>query len=141
MRWSYKTVHYAMKKEGLLGDAFLDESEMELSLNEYGKAGWELVAMFETLDGLTAVFKQPLSLGGSSMALPDPDQEVVPPRPLTATQPKVTPLRVEDKKVREEVAQEVVVIDEYEDVGDEPAVEARKRTPPDSSDVGSIRIE
>jgi hypothetical protein len=62
MRWSYKTVHYELKKEGLLGSAFLDESEMELSLNEYGKAGWELVSVIENMDGLVAVFKQPLSL-------------------------------------------------------------------------------
>lgn len=66
MRWSYKTVHYELKKEGLLGSAFLDESEMERSLNEYGKAGWELIALLETLDGLTAVFKQPLSLDAGS---------------------------------------------------------------------------
>lgn len=62
MRWSYKTVHYELKKDGFLGSAFLDESEVEISLNEYGKAGWELVSLLETLDGLTAVFKQPLSL-------------------------------------------------------------------------------
>jgi len=62
MRWSYKTVHYELKKEGLLGSAFLDESEMELSLNEYGKAGWELISVIENMDGLVAVFKQPLSL-------------------------------------------------------------------------------
>jgi hypothetical protein len=63
MRWSYKTVHYELKKEGLLGSAFLDESEVEISLNEYGKAGWELVSMLETSDGIIAVFKQPLTIG------------------------------------------------------------------------------
>jgi hypothetical protein len=61
MRWSYKTVHYELKKEGLLGSTFLDESEVEKSLNEYGKSGWELVSILETMDGLIAVFKQPLS--------------------------------------------------------------------------------
>jgi hypothetical protein len=60
MRWSYKTVHYELKKEGLLGSAFLDESEVELSLNEFGRAGWELVSMLETMDGIIAIFKQPL---------------------------------------------------------------------------------
>ncbi len=62
MRWSYKTVLYELKKEGLLGSTFLDESEMEFSLNEYGKAGWELVSVLETLDGVVAVFKQPIGL-------------------------------------------------------------------------------
>jgi len=65
MRWSYKTVHYELKKEGLLGSAFLDESEVEVSLNEYGRAGWELVSMIETMNGVIAVFKQPL-FGDSS---------------------------------------------------------------------------
>lgn len=59
MRWSYKTVHYELKKEGFLGQAFLDEAEVEQSLNEYGSAGWELVSMMETQDGLIAIFKQP----------------------------------------------------------------------------------
>ncbi len=61
MRWSYKTVLYELKKEGLLGSAFLDESEIELSLNEFGAAGWELVSMLETRDGIIAVLKQPLA--------------------------------------------------------------------------------
>ena len=62
MRWSYKTVLYELKKEGLLGSAFLDESEIELSLNEFGAAGWDLVSMLETRDGIIAVFKQPIGL-------------------------------------------------------------------------------
>ena len=70
MRWSYKTVHYELKKEGLLGSSFLDESEVEISLNEYGKSGWELVSMLETMDGLIAVFKQPLSLSTESFYPP-----------------------------------------------------------------------
>ena len=60
MRWCYKTVHFAMKKEGFLGSAFLDEAEVEQSLNEYGQSGWELTSIIETQDGLIAFFKQPL---------------------------------------------------------------------------------
>ncbi|MBB5348778.1 DUF4177 domain-containing protein [Desulfoprunum benzoelyticum] len=60
MRWSYKTVLFELKKEGLLGNVFLDESEIELSLNEFGATGWELISMIETRDGIIAVFKQPL---------------------------------------------------------------------------------
>ena len=63
MRWGYKTVHYELKKEGFLGSAFLDEAEVEQSLNEYGRAGWELVSLMETQDGLIGVFKQPLDNG------------------------------------------------------------------------------
>lgn len=60
MRWCYKTVHFDLKKEGFLGSAFLDEAEVEQSMNEYGQAGWELVSIVETQDGLIAFFKQPL---------------------------------------------------------------------------------
>ena len=59
MRWNYKTEHFSLKKEGLLGSAFLDEAEIELSLNEFGKAGWELVSLMEVNDGVIAIFKQP----------------------------------------------------------------------------------
>ncbi len=61
MRWSYKTTHFSMKKEGILGNAFLDEAEIEATLNEFGLAGWELVSLMEVNDGLIAVFKQPFS--------------------------------------------------------------------------------
>lgn len=60
MRWCYKTVHFDLKKEGFLGSVFLDEAEVEQSLNEYGQSGWELVSIVETQDGLIAFFKQPL---------------------------------------------------------------------------------
>ncbi len=60
MRWSYKTVHYELRKEGLLGSAFIDEDEIEESLNEFGHAGWELISLIEAKDGLIGVLKQPL---------------------------------------------------------------------------------
>lgn len=65
MRWGYKTVQYGLKKEGLLGSSFLDEAEVEQSLNEFGQAGWELVSLFGMQDGLMAVFKQPLERAGA----------------------------------------------------------------------------
>ena len=77
MRWSYKTILYELKKEGILGSAFLDESEIELSLNQYGKAGWELVSMLETMDGVIAVFKQPLDLNTLSSTFPSESPERV----------------------------------------------------------------
>jgi hypothetical protein len=60
MRWSYKNVHFDFKKEGLLGGTFLDEAEIEQSMNEFGHAGWELVSLLDVHDGLVAIFKQPL---------------------------------------------------------------------------------
>lgn len=62
MRWGYKTVLFEMKKEGLLGGAFLDETEIEQELNEFGRSGWELVSILEMQDGIIAFFKQPLGI-------------------------------------------------------------------------------
>jgi hypothetical protein len=67
MRWGYKTVQFGLKKEGLLGSSFLDETEVEQSLNEFGQAGWELVSLFAMQDGLMAVFKQPLAVKVASV--------------------------------------------------------------------------
>jgi hypothetical protein len=75
MRWGYKTVHYPLKKEGLLGSAFLDQAEVEQSLNEYGMAGWELVALVDSSDdGLIGVFKQPLGRNTGPF-VPSPEEE------------------------------------------------------------------
>lgn len=60
MRWIYKTVHFELKKEGLLGSSFIDETEIEQELNEYGRSGWELISLMEVKDGLIGVLKQPL---------------------------------------------------------------------------------
>ena len=75
MRWSYKTVQYGLKKEGLLGSSFLDEAEVEQSLNEFGQAGWELISLFAMQDGLMAVFKQPLEIRIATVQ--EPAQEPV----------------------------------------------------------------
>lgn len=66
MKWSYKTVHFELKREGLLGSSFLDETEVEQQLNDYGRSGWELTSVIEVQDGIIAFFKQPLDLGLSS---------------------------------------------------------------------------
>lgn len=76
MEWRYKTVHYAVKKDGFLGGSFLDEEEMESSLNNYGEQGWELVSLLEVRDGVVAVFKQEKDLfKGGCLAEIVPEQE------------------------------------------------------------------
>ena len=62
MKWSYKTVHFELKREGLLGGSFLDENEIEEQLNDFGRSGWELTSVIEVQDGIIAFFKQPLDL-------------------------------------------------------------------------------
>ena len=141
MRWSYKTVHYELKKEGLLGSSFLDESEVEISLNEYGKSGWELVSMLETMDGLIAVFKQPLSLDTESFYPPlqeekkEQEEEALPVQEEFAEEP----LSKEDNDTYDEGIVVVEDFDVIEDLEVEP-VEAKNISKP-GKDVGSIVIE
>jgi hypothetical protein len=146
MRWSYKTVHFELKKEGILGSAFLDEPEIELSLNQYGKAGWELVSLLETMDGLIAIFKQPFSLDTPSFSSPAESIERMKrvPRELEKTELEKT----KAQKIRFAVAKEMersqdeeaVLLDEYEVVEDKVEETVTKRLAP-PKDIGSIRIE
>ena len=68
MKWSYKTVHFELKKEGLLGGSFLDETELEERLNDYGRSGWELISVIEVQNGVIAFFKQPIEIEGLKFA-------------------------------------------------------------------------
>ena len=140
MRWSYKTVHFALKKEGLLGSAFLDESEVELSLNEYGRAGWELVTILETMDGIIAVFKQPLFSDSSPLFQIDSEKD----GHGKVLQEKNSDFIEEngDEAVVEKRT-EVPVLDEFEVVDVDPEEEERedRESSYSEKDVGAIRIE
>ncbi|MBU0943890.1 MAG: DUF4177 domain-containing protein [Proteobacteria bacterium] len=130
MRWSYKTVRFGLKKEGILGNAFLDESEIELSLNEFGKFGWELVSFMEVQDGVIGVFKQPLGQGWSRLEKDSREEETEGNYVVKDVPPLIrkTATGVPDGQgqAREQVLEE--------DLGQEEAE-------PDERDVGSIRIE
>lgn len=141
MRWSYKTVHYELKKEGLLGSSFLDESEVEISLNEYGKSGWELVSMLETMDGLIAVFKQPLSLSTESFYPPiekeseDLEKEDV----LSNEQFVVEPLSTTPNSTYDD---DVVLVEDFDVVEEAETIPVKeKKGPATDVDMGSIVIE
>lgn len=69
MKWSYKTVHFEVKKEGLLGGSFLDETEIEEQLNQFGQSGWELISVIEVQNGIICFFRQALT--SISMAYAD----------------------------------------------------------------------
>lgn len=59
MRWQYRTVVFEFQKDGLLGNRFIDDEEVENTLNEQGRAGWELVSATMVQDGLLTLFKRP----------------------------------------------------------------------------------
>ncbi len=142
MRWSYKTLHYELKKEGLLGSAFLDESAMELSLNEYGKAGWELVSILETQEGFIAVFKQPLTIGGKATYFAeDEDDRPYEPRRVERDGSMLAPDPSKSFKKIGGVVPLVAPIDEYEIVADEEDDMEEKKSSIDEDNIGSIRIE
>lgn len=144
MRWSYKTIHYELKKEGILGSAFLDESEIELSLNQYGKAGWELVSMLETMDGIIAVFKQPLDMDTRSFTLPadSPARLDSSPEVAAIKTKSIEPDKDEkvDLEILDEDEVEAMLLDDFEVVEDS-VEETDSKQPVPPVDVGLIRIE
>lgn len=152
VRWCYKTIHFALKKDGLLGGAFLDDVEMEESLNHYGQAGWELVAVFETRDGVMAVFKQPIGeWAGTAPGFVAEVQKDIPGEapleqmtaaPLSSSQVSAVRPPLGSQGIRETSATRPKP-DElryHEDVEDEPT---EKEAGDDDNDagVGAIRIE
>lgn len=128
MRWSYKTVLYELKKEGLLGSAFLDESEIEQSLNEFGTTGWELISMLETRDGIIAVFKQPLGRLSGKAVCEEQEADEIEDDQVISTALQSQFLREGEPVVRKS----------------EPMIrakeQAKEKTEP-VSEIGSIRIE
>lgn len=60
MNWQYRSILFEYQKDGLLGDRYIDDDEMEKVLNEQGAAGWELVSVTPVQEGLLSFFKRPL---------------------------------------------------------------------------------
>ena len=125
MRWAYKTVQYGLKKEGLLGSSFLDEAEIEQSLNEFGQAGWEMVSLLGMQDGIMAVFKQPLEMKVQPSHAPV-TEDAAASHPLSLRRPEASgpECRADRQGGRREPS--VSVIEEKED---------------EEEGVGAIRIE
>ena len=57
MAWQYRTILFEFTKDGLLGDKYVDDEEVEKTLNELGVQGWELVNVVLLQDGLLAFLK------------------------------------------------------------------------------------
>ncbi len=58
MYWQYQTILFEFQKDGLLGDKYIDDEEVENVLNEQGKSGWELVNVSPVEEGLLAFLKK-----------------------------------------------------------------------------------
>ena len=58
MNWQYHTILFEYQKDGLLGDKYIDDEEMEKILNDHGEQGWELVSVASVQEGLLSFFKR-----------------------------------------------------------------------------------
>lgn len=58
MYWQYQTIIFEFRKDGLLGDKYIDDVEVENILNEQGNQGWELVSVTPVQEGLMAFLKK-----------------------------------------------------------------------------------
>lgn len=58
MNWQYQTMLFEFQKEGLLGDKYIDDEEVESLLNEQGDKEWELVSVTPVQEGLLAFLKR-----------------------------------------------------------------------------------
>lgn len=97
MQWQYRTILFEFQKDGLLGDKYVDDEEVERVLNEQGEQGWELVGVTTVQEGLLTFFKrmqaqagQPAARSGQVEA-----QRTVPaakPEALPGEQPRQQPL-------------------------------------------------
>ena len=60
MLWQYRTMLFEFTKDGLLGDKYVDDEEMEKTLNQMGGQGWELVSVTLLQDGVLTFLKKPV---------------------------------------------------------------------------------
>lgn len=101
MKWRYKTILFEFQKDGMLGDKYIDEEQVEAELNEHGVRGWELVTVTMAPDGLLAFCKN--ALPGQAQAVQSgvsqPATAVNIPKPVpTASTPPVKPTTIGQQK-------------------------------------------
>lgn len=91
MYWQYRTILFEFQKDGLLGDKYVDDEEMEKVLNEQGEQGWELVGVSTVQEGLLTFFKrvrqQPGVGAGVKGELPAAPKSPISPKPPGITLP------------------------------------------------------
>ena len=95
MKWHYRTILFEFQKDGLLGDRYIDDDEMENVLNEYGEKRWELVSVTPVQEGLLAFLKRPRQQSGTRVSVtsekPVARAAKTVPAPSAKAQPKSGP--------------------------------------------------
>lgn len=107
MLWQYRTNLFEFTKDGLLGDKYVDDEEMEKTLNELGAQQWEMVSVSLLQDGLLVFLKRPAqedaeSDVAESWAAEPVAPPVVEPRPAVFSRETVMASPVEPEE-REEM--------------------------------------
>ncbi len=87
MQWQYRTILFEFRKDGLLGDKYIDDEEVETLLNEQGTMGWELVNVSAIQEGLLAFCKRPSSAMEREVGLEEPGARVVPSAGVVEAEP------------------------------------------------------
>lgn len=77
MQWQYRTILFEFQKDGLLGDKYIDDEEVETLLNEQGAGGWELVNVTMIQEGLLAFCKRAVIPTRSEVRLEETVRPVV----------------------------------------------------------------
>ncbi len=72
MQWQYRTILFEYHKDGLLGDKYIDDEEVEQTLNEQGAEGWELVGVTPVQEGLLSFLKRPRDFSDVGGHVPPP---------------------------------------------------------------------
>lgn len=107
MNWQYRTILFEYVKDGILGDKYIDDEEVEKILNEQGEQGWELVGVTSVQEGLLSFFKRVRLPVRREQAGPGVSVEPVrpaAPQPHVSTAPRDEPVKdsgraeVEQKK-------------------------------------------
>lgn len=99
MLWQYRTILFEFTKDGLLGDKYVDDEEMEKALNELGGQEWELVSVSLLQDGLLAFLKRPAE--EAVVELPRAAEVAAP--PVVPSRPVIAPRHV---VIAEEIEEE-----------------------------------
>lgn len=140
MQWQYRTILFEFTKDGLLGDRYVDDEDMEKTLNQLGREEWELVNVTLLQDGVLAFLKRAVQRAEASAAVPAEEESTtvlpppfakpaeLPPRaPLFSSSPEPEPEKEPDEEAFEP---------------DLPPLRPRRQAPPkdDLDFIGGIKI-
>jgi hypothetical protein len=131
MLWQYRTNLFEFTKDGLLGDKYVDDEEMEKTLNELGGQEWELVSVSLLQDGLLVFLKRPA-----------PEDAELAVGPLRAAEP-VTPPVVEPRPAvfsRDSITASQIQPEEREDIRNFDRQRKNPRSKEEMDFVGDIKI-